>query len=86
MGALATIFTEQSKLPTGTVPALSLVVFGEDMRGREMFSNAGGIQVIEKVGTDPDDIQVIPDESLLLVPKRNRKAVEIALSPLSVRR
>lgn len=84
LAALSAIFTDESDtpLPVGSVRAISLVVFAEAMNGDEVFSNSGGIQVLEKVGTDPSDIEAVRDKDILADPDRNRHAVEIALGPL----
>ena len=84
LDVLSAIFwaDEAEGLPRGTVNALSLVVFAEDMNGREVFSNAGGIQVLEKVGLNADDLKSVESEKLLRDWPRNSKAVEIALAPL----
>jgi hypothetical protein len=72
----------QSSLPVGKVRALSLVVIAEDMSGYEILSSAGGIQVLEKVGLNPSDIEAVRDRDLLVDSERIAKAAAIALSPL----
>jgi len=69
-------------LPQGIVNALSLVLIAEDMNGREVFSSAAGIQLLEKVGMDPDDVSAVEDDQLLRQWQRNTKAVEMVLDPL----
>jgi hypothetical protein len=84
LDALSAILSNDnnSGLPQGTVTALSLVVIAEDMSGREVFSNAGGIQLLEKVGMDADRVSTVDGEQLLRDWPRNAKAVEIVLEPL----
>jgi hypothetical protein len=88
LDALGAAFSQDagSQLPVGTVRALSLVVFLEDMSGGEVFSNAGGIQVLEKVGSNPSDIEAVRDGELLVDLERTAEAVDIALAPLVERR
>lgn len=69
-------------LPSGTVDALSLVVFVEDMEGEELYAHSGGIQVLEKVGGSARDRTAVPGEQWFADRERNRKAVELALHPL----
>ncbi len=78
----AALSGSESHLPAGTVNALSLVVFIENMEGEELYSNSGGIQVIEKVGGDPEDRKNVPPEEWFANGVRNRKAVELALAQL----
>jgi hypothetical protein len=81
---LGAIFNSgDSQLPYGTVPALSLMIFVEDMSGAEVISNAGGIQVLEKVGVSPDEVSEVPDGQLLVDWARIRDAVRIALEPIT---
>ena len=80
IGAILT--RSESQLPRGTVRALSLMVFMEDMNGVEVFSDAGGIELLEQVGTDPGSLQVVPEEELFQDRERSRKAVDQALRRL----
>ncbi len=74
---------EGGSLPEGTVPALSLSVTLERVSGEQLYANAGGIEVLEKVGTSESDRTPVPQEKLCRNWRRNRKAVEIALGPLT---
>lgn len=78
----AILSASESQLPRGTVRALSLMVFIEDMNGEEVFSHAGGIELLEKVGTDPGRRQRVPEEELFQDRQRSRKAVDQALRAL----
>ncbi len=78
----AVLGQSESNLPEGTVDALSLVVFVEDIEGMELYANSGGIQVLQKVGRDPDDVTIVSGEEILSDHDRNRRAVWIALEPL----
>ncbi|UCD23590.1 MAG: hypothetical protein JSW51_11185 [Gemmatimonadota bacterium] len=81
--ALGALFSaSESSLPTGDVEAVSLVVFIENMDGQEIFANAGGIQVLEKVGKHPDERKAVPKEEWFADRSRNRRAVLIALGPI----
>jgi hypothetical protein len=81
--ALGAAFSgSESNLPSGTVEALSLVVFLEDMDGEELYANSGGIEVLEKVGSDPRDRRRVPDQKLFTNHARIRRAVALALDPL----
>jgi hypothetical protein len=81
--ALGAVFSgSESNLPEGTVDALSLVIFIESMEGEELYMKSGGIQVMQKVGRDPRDIETVPDDEILSDHERNRKAVVTALKPL----
>ncbi len=84
LDALGAVLSNDDRggLPQGTVSALSLVLIAEDMSGREVFSNAGGIQLLEKVGMDADDVSTVDAEQLLRDWERNAKALEIVLGPL----
>ncbi|UCG85467.1 MAG: hypothetical protein JSW71_16250 [Gemmatimonadota bacterium] len=72
----------ESHLPAGTVDALSLVVFVESIEGQEFYAKSGGIQVLEKVGSDLEDRRSVPVEEWFADRVRNHKAVELALAPL----
>ncbi len=78
----AILSSSESQLPRGTVRALSLMVFMEDMNGVEVFSDAGGIELLEKVGTDPGSRQLVPEEELFQDRQRSREAVDRALRAL----
>jgi hypothetical protein len=78
----AILSSSESKLPRGTVRALSLVVFLEDMNGVEVFSDAGGIELLEIVGTDPESRRMVPEEELFQDRQRSREAVDQALRAL----
>lgn len=84
LDALSAILSNDQSggLPQGTVGALSLVLIAEDMNGTEVFSNAGGIQLLEKVGMDQDDVTLVDSEQLLRDSPRNAKALDIVLEPL----
>ena len=78
----AFLSSSESQLPRGTVRALSLMVFVEDMSGVEVFSDAGGIELLEKVGTNPGSREPVPEEELFQDRQRSRKAVGRALRAL----
>ena len=81
--ALGALFSAtESNLPTGDVEAVSLVVFIENMEGEEVYANSGGIQILEKVGTHPDDRKPVPKDEWFANHSRNRRAVSIALGPI----
>ncbi len=82
----AFLSSSESQLPRGTVRALSLMVFMEEMNGVEVFSDAGGIELLEKVGTDPGSRQLVPEAELLQDRQRIRKAVDRALRALVERK
>lgn len=69
-------------LPTGAVSALSLGVTVENMDGVEIFQNAGGIEVLEKVSRDVGRAEPVLIETILTDPERNQRAVITALFPL----
>lgn len=81
--ALGALFSAtESNLPTGDVEAMSLVVFIENIEGEEIYANSGGIQVLEKVGTHPDDREPVPKDEWFTNHSRNRRAVSMALGPM----
>ncbi|HKA32195.1 MAG TPA: hypothetical protein VKH64_03210 [Candidatus Binatia bacterium] len=65
----------------GTVPALSLWVGLVDFQGTEMYVNAGGIQVMSKVGSGMKFYEV-PLHDLFADQAKNLRSVAIALNPL----
>lgn len=65
----------------GTVAALSLVVFIEDKEEKQMYLNAGGIQVLAKFGLKKEFVP-IPEEEILTNQEMNEWAVTRALDPL----
>lgn len=65
---------------SGTIPALSLHVTLSDTDDRDLYQNAGGIQVLAKAGVD--GLQDVPREQLFVDEERNLKAVHLALDPL----
>ena len=64
----------------GKVPAISIIISIHDMDGRRIYCNAGGIEILQKIGTY--GMVAIPAERLLKSDLRNRRAVEAALAPL----
>jgi hypothetical protein len=66
----------------GTVGALSLYVYLEDMEGGRLYSNAGGIQLLGKFDSRGRSVAV-PEDELLTSEGRNRKAVDIAMEWLA---
>lgn len=65
----------------GTLPALSLDIQMEDMSGRTLFSNRGGIHVLSRrSGRGFEDIS--PFEAIADT-MRNSQAIQIALGPLA---
>ena len=71
--------------PIGSVEALSLAVVVQDMSGEELFMNAGGIQVLQKLKSN-GSFREVPEAKLLADDERNRKAVKRALEPLIKKR
>ena len=65
----------------GTVPALSLWVDLLDFQGTEMYVNAGGIQVMSKVGSGMT-VYDVPRHDLFADEAKNIRSVAIALNPL----
>jgi hypothetical protein len=65
---------------SGTIPALSLHVTLSDTDDRDLYKNAGGIQVLAKAGVD--GLQDVPRHQLFADEERNIKAVHLALDPL----
>jgi hypothetical protein len=65
---------------SGTVPALSLRVMLSDTDDRDLYENAGGIQVLAKAGVG--GLQNVPRAQLFADEERNLKAVHLALDPL----
>ena len=65
---------------SGTFPALSLHVMLSDTDDRDLYQNAGGIQVLAKAGVA--GLQNVPREQLFTDEERNLKAVHLALDPL----
>jgi hypothetical protein len=65
---------------SGTIPALSLHVMLSDTGDRDLYENAGGIQVLAKAGVG--GLQNVPREQLFADEERNLKAVHLALDPL----
>jgi len=65
---------------SGTVPALSLHVILADTGDRDLYENAGGIQVLAKASVG--GLQNVPREQLFADEERNLKAVHLALDPL----
>jgi len=63
----------------GTVAALSLFVRIEDNKEREIYAYAGGIQVLLKAGFK-GRLAPVPHDELLSDDKRNKWAVDIALT------
>ncbi len=74
-----------TEYPSGVVRALSLHVFVEDLAGVETYRRAGGIRVLERMGWHAGDWRPVDSEELLSDPERNRRAVEVALAPLTDR-
>lgn len=70
----------EGSLREGFVAALSLVVIIEDLDGAEIYRQAGGIQVLERVADD-EVIAVDPDD-VLADWDRLQQAVRIAVGPL----
>lgn len=66
---------------SGSIPALSLVVELRATNDSLLYLNAGGIQVLQKIGTgrSPDDR---PYHEILTDEKRNQDAVVYAIHPL----
>jgi hypothetical protein len=65
---------------SGTVPALSLRVMLSDTDDRDLYENAGGIQVLAKAGVG--GLQNVPRAQLFADEERNLRAVHLALDPL----
>lgn len=82
--ALASLGGESSdaSLPAGSVPALSLGIVIENIQGVEIYSHAGGIQVLEKMGWNEHDWQPVSSSELFADEERRLRAVRLALRPL----
>jgi hypothetical protein len=65
----------------GRVNALSLLVVLSDFHGRELYENAGGIEVLSMFNRDRQVVSV-PRDELFIHEERNRHAVNVALGPL----
>jgi hypothetical protein len=70
----------------GTVPALSLFVRIEDLGGSLLYSNAGGIQLLQKLAPaggrfSGDTFVPVPQSELLADQARIQQAVSYALQP-----
>ena len=86
IAAFAAMFvSEGENAPTGSVEALSFAVVVQDMSGEELFMNAGGIQVLQKLNSN-GSFREVPEAKLLADDGRNRKAVKRALEPLLKKR
>lgn len=88
VGAIAAALASQERepLPAGRVRALSLGILIEDVRGDMLYTHAGGIQTLEKMGWSEGDIRAAPEDEVLADRARNRRAVVVALAPLRDRR
>jgi hypothetical protein len=65
----------------GTVPALSLQVNLSDTDDRDLYQNAGGIEVAAKIGPN-SQVDPVPREELFNDEERNLRAVHLALDPM----
>jgi outer membrane murein-binding lipoprotein Lpp len=71
---------------SGKVPALSLIVRIEDLAGAILYSNAGGIQVVEKLKPGGGQFSreafvAVPRSEIFADPQRIQQAVNYALDP-----
>lgn len=64
---------------SGTVPALSLVVFIEDLNGRSLYAHAHGLQVLTKF--TGGEFVAVPQQELFQE-QRNLAAIDAVLKPL----
>ena len=81
VGAVADALVQEphvSSLPVGTAPAVTLQVVVEDLEGRELYVNWGGVAVIADVETGEwlEPAEAFQDA------KRFERAVDIAMQPL----
>jgi hypothetical protein len=67
----------------GKTPALSLRVDLEDIQGKDLYGNQGGLQLYEV--PSGRDFRQIPLDQLYADPVRNANAVHLALAPLVTR-
>jgi hypothetical protein len=65
---------------SGTAPAFSLLIAIEDVHGVDMYLNAGGIQLANKIVGGK--FTPVPRQELFVNDERNAAAVHIALGPL----
>ncbi len=79
--ALASLNADQEN-PAGSVSALSLGIVIESIEGAEIYSHAGGIQVLEKMRWNERDWQQVSPEELLADRDRLKRAVRLVLRPL----
>lgn len=66
---------------SGTIPALSLQVNLSDTEDTDLYQNAGGIQVVGKIGPN-SQLDPVPREELFTDEERNVRAVHLALDPM----
>ncbi len=76
-GPMSSVFSGSQR---GIIGALSLIVSIRDEDGTELYSSAGGIEALSRISGK--DFENVPRQELFTNPKRNKKAVEIALKPL----
>jgi hypothetical protein len=68
----------------GTVGAMSLFVALQDLSGRDLYVNGGGIRVLSKLSTfSREAFKDQPIDSVFARPKRNANAVHVALERLT---
>jgi len=65
----------------GTVPALTLQVNLSDAEDTALYENAGGIQVMAKIGPN-SQADPVPRDELFVDEERNVRAVHLALDPM----
>jgi hypothetical protein len=75
---------------SGKIPALSLIVRIEDLTGTLLYSNAGGIQVVEKLkpgagAFSRETFVAVPRSEIFADPQRIQQAVNYALDPFFTR-
>jgi len=76
-GPMSSVFSGSQR---GVIGALSLTVSIRGQGGTELYSNAGGIEVLSRISGK--DFINVPRQELFADSKRNKKAVEIAIKPL----
>jgi hypothetical protein len=68
---------------TGSIPALSLFVFVEDMDGKDLYEGVGGIRLTDRI--EGDRFVPVPRDSLFDDGARNAAALHLALDSLPPR-
>ena len=67
---------------TGKISALSVVVVIEDMEGKALYVDGGGLSLMSRI-TGGDHFVDLPEDSLFGNPQRNANSVQLALAALT---